>query len=77
MDLMKTPAGWAYPDPGPCACGETAAMRGFQLCHCARVEGGSGHPQSRCEAGGETRTLGCVGYIEVSSEYGGRAHGSR
>jgi hypothetical protein len=73
MDLVKTAAGWAYPDPGPCACGETAAWRGFQFCRCAGTEGGSGHPLWRCKACDRVRTLGCVGEVPVSNEYGGRA----
>ena len=73
MDLIKTPAGWVYPDPGPCVCGETDAMVGFQFCRCAGTGGGSGHPEWRCKACDRTRTLGCVGYVEVPNEYGGRA----
>lgn len=71
MDLIKTPAGWAYPDPGPCSCGERAAMRAWEFCRCPGAEGG-GHPERRCKACGKVRTLGCVGAVEVSSEYGGK-----
>ena len=72
MDLIKTPDGWAYPDPGPCECGETDATVGFQFCRCAGAVGG-GHPSWRCLACDRVRTLGCVGYVEVMGEYGGRS----
>lgn len=43
MDLIHTPASYAYLDPVLCSCGERSAMRGFQLCRCAGAEG-SGVP---------------------------------
>lgn len=72
MDLIKTAAGWTYPDPGPCTCGEMAAMRGWEFCRCAGAAGG-GHPAWRCRRCDRVRTLGCVGHIEVMNDYGGRA----
>lgn len=72
MDLIKTAAGWNYPDPGPCTCGETAAMRGWEFCRCTGAAGG-GHPAWRCRRCDRVRTLGCVGHIEVMNDYGGRA----
>jgi hypothetical protein len=71
IDLTSTPHGWAYPDPDPCACGESAAMRGWQFCRCAEADGG-GYPAWRCRACDRARTLGGVGRIEVPNEYGGR-----
>lgn len=62
--LIRTPHGWAYPDPGPCDCGETAAWRGWEFCQCAGANGG-GHPSWRCRGCDEVRTLGCVGCVEV------------
>lgn len=70
--LIRTPAGWTYPDPGPCPCGVIAAMVGFEFCRCAGALGG-GHPAWRCRACDEVRTLGCVGRIEVPNTYGGRS----
>ena len=72
VDLIHTPAGWAYPDPGPCDCGERAAWRGWEFCRCAGADGG-GHPAWRCRACDAVRTLGCEGTVAVANEYGGRA----
>lgn len=72
VDLIRTPAGWAYPDPGPCPCGVTAATVGFEFCRCAGAVGG-GHPAWRCRACDEVRTLGCVGAVLVANEYGGKS----
>lgn len=71
IELIRTRAGWTYPDPGPCTCGERAAWVSFEFCRCAGAEGG-GHPAWRCRACDELRTLGCVGRIVVPNEYGGR-----
>ena len=71
IDLVRTPHGWTYPDPGPCACGETGAWVSFQFCQCAGANGG-GHPAWRCRACDTIRTLGCVGLVPVPNEYGGR-----
>lgn len=71
IELIRTPAGWTYPDPGPCPCGVTAATVGFEFCRCAGTVGG-GHPAWRCRACDKVRTLGCVGRIEVLNEYGGK-----
>lgn len=71
ITLIHTPAGWTYPDPGPCPCSETGAWRGFEFCQCAGAVGG-GHPSWRCRACDQVRTLGCVGWVEVLNEYGGR-----
>lgn len=71
MDLIRIPAGWAYPDPGPCGCGETAARRSWEFCRCVSASGG-GHPAWRCRACDTVRTLGCVGLVPVPNEYGGR-----
>jgi hypothetical protein len=76
IDLIPTPHGWTYPDPGPCECGESAAMRGWQFCRCAGADGG-GHPAWRCRTCDTVRTLGCVGAVPVSNEYGGRSGGPR
>lgn len=67
--LLQTPAGWTYPDPGPCACGEAAAMVGWAFCRCEGASGG-GHPSWRCQDCDAVRVLGCVGRIEVLNEYG-------
>lgn len=77
MDLIKTPHGWAYPDPGPCGCRETAATVGWEFCGCAGAEESGGHPAWRCRACDQVRTLGCVGRIEVPNEYGGRSGAPR
>lgn len=71
MDLIRTRNGWAYPDPGPCTCGETAAWVSFQFCQCAGATGG-GHPAWRCRACETVRTLGCVGLLPTPNDYGGR-----
>lgn len=71
-DLIHTPAGWVYPDPGPCPCGETGATCGWLFCRCASAVGG-GHPSWRCRACDGVRVLGCVGAVPVPNEYGGRA----
>lgn len=70
--LIHTRHGWTYPDPGPCACGDTAATCGWVFCRCVGAEGG-GHPSWRCRSCGAVRTLGCVGRVEVLNEYGGRS----
>lgn len=75
-NLIWTPYGWTYPDPGPCGCGETAATCGWEFCRCDAAEGG-GHPSWRCLACDEVRTLGCIGRIAVLNEYGGRAGAAR
>jgi hypothetical protein len=72
MDLIKTPHGWGYPDPGPCPCGESAARRGWEFCGCSSASSG-GHPSWRCRACDQVRTLGCKGHIEVPNEHAGRA----
>lgn len=72
IELIRTPAGWTYPVPGPCVCGEDAAMVGFQFCRCAGTESG-GHPSWRCRSCDQVRTLGCVGAMPVPNEYGGRS----
>ena len=70
-DLIHTPAGWTYPDPGPCPCGAQGAIVGWAFCRCAGAYGG-GHPSWRCQACAGVRTLGCEGAMPVSHEYGGR-----
>lgn len=76
IDLIRTPHGWTYPEPGPCNCGETGAWVSFQFYQCASANGG-GYPQWRCKACGETRTIGCSGVIAVRNEYGARGGASR
>jgi hypothetical protein len=46
-------------------------MQDWAFCRCTGASGG-GNPQWRCKACGRARMLGCVGRIEVLSEYGGR-----
>lgn len=72
MHLIHTPAGWTYPDLGPCPCGDDAATVGWAFCGCAGASGG-GHPSWRCSACDEVRTLGCVGRVEVEIRYGVKA----
>lgn len=43
IDLIRTRAGWTYPDPEPCTCGESAATVGWEFSRCAGAFGG-GHP---------------------------------
>lgn len=76
MDLIRIPAGWAYPGPGPCDCGATTSRCGWEFCRCANASGG-GHTAWRCKVCDAVRTLGCSGAIAVTNEYGGRSGANR
>lgn len=71
MDLTRIPAGWAEPLPLVHACGSDRRIVGRAWFGCAGARHG-GHRSWRCRACDRVRTLGCVGPVEVMSEYGGR-----